>query len=156
MTWDAVGAIAELVAAFAVIVTLVFLNIQIRTNNELIRSAAREKTVDDFNQWRNHLASDPELTRIWLSGCAGSDDLSDEEQFRFEQMARTYFLLFRTWHTRGSESGAVEQEEVSSALLASELKRADRAGLRALYSQNTVSRDSEFSKLIREKLDVDT
>ena len=40
MNWDALGAIAELIGAIAVLVTLVFLTLQLRYANVLARSGA--------------------------------------------------------------------------------------------------------------------
>ena len=45
MNWDAVGAIGEIVGAFAVVLSLVYLSIQIRTQNNESRLASVSQTV---------------------------------------------------------------------------------------------------------------
>lgn len=47
MNWDAVGAISELVGAVAVIVTLIYLALQIRQNNALLRSQSRQAQLSN-------------------------------------------------------------------------------------------------------------
>ena len=42
MSWDAIGAIGELVGAAAVVVTLVYLALQVRQNNRLMQAQHRE------------------------------------------------------------------------------------------------------------------
>ena len=44
MNWDALGAIAELMAVFAVLPTLVYLAVQLRQNTQAVRS----QTVDSL------------------------------------------------------------------------------------------------------------
>ena len=45
MNWDAIGAIGEIVGAFAVVLSLVYLSIQIRTQNKESRLASVQETV---------------------------------------------------------------------------------------------------------------
>jgi hypothetical protein len=51
MNWDAIGAIGEVLGAIAVVVTLIYLGVQIRQNTE------REKMSQEFvaNQYFNEL-----------------------------------------------------------------------------------------------------
>jgi hypothetical protein len=45
MNWDAIGAIGEVIGAIAVVATLIYLAIQIRQNNKLLRSESRQALV---------------------------------------------------------------------------------------------------------------
>ena len=45
MNWEAIGAIGELIAAVAVVVTLIYLATQIRQNNKLLTSGSRQALV---------------------------------------------------------------------------------------------------------------
>lgn len=49
MNWEAVQAVAELVAAFGVIISLVYLSTQIRQNTKSIRSAANQELLTSLN-----------------------------------------------------------------------------------------------------------
>jgi len=46
MNWDAIAAVAELMAAFGVIISLVFVGIQVRKSNAEARSATMQATTD--------------------------------------------------------------------------------------------------------------
>lgn len=55
MNWDALGAIGEIIGAFAVVITLIYVAAQMRQNNrqieentKVIRLAARESTQEAF------------------------------------------------------------------------------------------------------------
>ncbi len=152
MNWDALGAIAELIAAVAVVVTLVFLAIQIRTNNELARTANRDKTVDQFNEWRHLLGSNKAVADLWMRGCRGDDDLDEIEQFQFAEMARAFFLMYTGWERRARESGALEVVEIAATNLAGELQGDARAALRQRWSDTAA--DNEFSRLVSAKLEA--
>jgi len=51
MNWDAIGALAEAIGAIAVIVTLVYLAIQLRQNTRAIERSTERGVFDDANDW---------------------------------------------------------------------------------------------------------
>jgi hypothetical protein len=57
--------VAELLASFAVVVSLVFLVAEVRRNTEVTRAAAYDRSVDALNQWRLTIASDRDLATLW-------------------------------------------------------------------------------------------
>ncbi len=65
MNWDAIGAIAELLGAIGVILTLVYLATQIRQNTESSRTTAEVSFGQDFIDWHARVSAQPELGRIW-------------------------------------------------------------------------------------------
>jgi hypothetical protein len=69
------GNYGEFVGAIAVVITLVFVGIQVRQSsrtmaesNKLAQSATLDESLRQFSQFRRLLASDPDLTRIWIEG----------------------------------------------------------------------------------------
>ena len=46
MNWDAIGAIAELLAAFGVIISLIFVGVQVRKGSAESRAATKQATTD--------------------------------------------------------------------------------------------------------------
>ena len=70
-----------------------------RESNKLARSAAADKAFDHFSGFRRLIAADPEVTRIWLAGCAEQAlDVADAE--RFQQLASDYLFTFAKWIQR--------------------------------------------------------
>ncbi len=59
MNWDAVGAIAELVGATAVVLTLVYLSIQLRQNTRAVEHATERGVWEDASTWMYKLAENP-------------------------------------------------------------------------------------------------
>ena len=92
MDWDAIGAIGEVVAAAAVLVTLVFLTIQIRQNTKSVHSATRSRITETMSNTLATLQA-PGFSDLLARG-AGPDyeSLSPGEELEF----RSYcFRLFR-------------------------------------------------------------
>jgi hypothetical protein len=73
---------AEIVSGIAIVLTLVFLAMEIRENSAITRAAAYDRNIDSLNTWRLSMASDPELARIW-SDITHSDATAQELQGGF-------------------------------------------------------------------------
>ena len=78
MNWDAVGALAELIGAVAVIATLIYLSIQIRQNTRANEIESSQGNLDQGVSWMNNLIQDPSLAELYLAGL--QDKLDTEEQ----------------------------------------------------------------------------
>ena len=46
MNWDAIGAIGELIGAIAVVITLIFLTVQLKQNTKSIRASTRSQHTE--------------------------------------------------------------------------------------------------------------
>jgi hypothetical protein len=75
MGWEAVGALGGILGAYAVVITLVFLAIQVRQytqtmreTNRLERASAIDRHTDSINRFRITLANNRELAEIYLKG----------------------------------------------------------------------------------------
>jgi hypothetical protein len=68
MSWDAVGAIAELVGAVAVVITLAFLTVQLRQNTLSTRAAITQSVMSAAAEYLERVASDADLSQVWMRG----------------------------------------------------------------------------------------
>lgn len=149
MNWEALGSIAELVAALAVLATLIFLSMQIRTNNELTRRANRDKTVDQWHSWRQLLGSNREVASLWLRGCRGAE-LSEEESLQFTELARALFLICAVWALRAQENNQPDILDLASTTLSMELHGDSKQGLREMWLAQ--ASETPFNDLVKSKL----
>ena len=58
MNWDPVGAIAEVCGALAVLVTLIYLAVQIRQQNQVARAQVHQQRADSVIQLASYLYSE--------------------------------------------------------------------------------------------------
>ena len=91
MNWDAFGAIAELAGALVVVVSVVYLAVQIRHSTRVSKAAAQNAAVTALRDVTKPLAQDAELSRIFRVGLEGVGGLEGEDRIRFFHLAFQFF-----------------------------------------------------------------
>jgi hypothetical protein len=82
MNWDAIGAIGEIVGAFAVVLSLVYLAVQIRTQNKEARLASMHDTVAAQREsMRTFL--EPNVSEDFIAVIEGFDEADPAQRLRF-------------------------------------------------------------------------
>ena len=81
LSWDAIGAVGEVGGAVAVVVTLIYLALQIKQSSALARAAAQREINTSFQSALAHMRDELEL---YQRGSVAFDSLSHKEQIRFE------------------------------------------------------------------------
>ncbi len=101
MNWSALAAIAELVAALGVIVSLVYLGAQIRHGSLQVAEQGRSQRLvaladvaQRFTEFRKSIAGDGELASIWLRGRRDLQALDEAERVRFDYLAAEMFWAY--------------------------------------------------------------
>ncbi len=114
MNWDAIGAVAELVAAVGVIGSLIYLAKQINANSDNIaqntkalisdRDVSSNEAVMDI---LGSLAKDADLAELVMKGGQDVEPLSDLERFRYSAFLSNSFESHQTFfvqHMKGTVS----------------------------------------------------
>lgn len=96
MNWDAIGAVGEVLGAAGVIVTLIYLALQIRQNTQALRAASVDSMTSIANGIRTNLFSDPNVTAIYMRGLADIESLNDLERERFRLLMTN--ALWALWN----------------------------------------------------------
>jgi hypothetical protein len=117
VNWEAIGAIAEVLGAAGVIITLAYLAVQIRQNShQLARSmqatrvAADDAVARGFDQWRQLLISDEKVSEIYVRGLENLSDLDPTERLRFNQLLTTFiWIAWQVWRSEDLISDANKQ-----------------------------------------------
>ena len=94
MNWDAIGAIAELIGAGAVVLTLFYLSFQLRQNTRAVQQSAERGILEDASTWMYKIAESPELANIYRKGIL-NEQLSPDDKLRFRMMMGA---LFTHWN----------------------------------------------------------
>jgi hypothetical protein len=84
MNWDAVGAIAELLGAGGVVLTLVYLAAQIRRSNALALAESHRHSYLAIAPSQLVIADNAGLAATFRSGLADRGSLSADERVRFD------------------------------------------------------------------------
>ena len=116
MSWEAIGAIAELLGAIGVIVSLVYLAKQIHTNSENVKQNT-DALISDRDVSSNEsvlalyrsLYENPELSELMVKGHANQETLTATERFRYNLALAANFESHQTFFVQ-HQKGAVSDE----------------------------------------------
>ena len=115
MNWEAIGAIGEVVGAIAVIVTLVYLSIQIRSNTIATQTASRQDVARDYRQITN-LHLDIKTATAFREGLWDYPNMPYEKRVLFATVVNNETLFFQGVFAQ-HETGQLEQETYEAYLL---------------------------------------
>ncbi|MBT8078365.1 MAG: hypothetical protein KJO31_07290 [Gammaproteobacteria bacterium] len=156
MTIQDWGAIGEIVGAIAVVVSLIYLAIQIRQNTHQIalsmessKLAAFERNVESGNRAREILVGDAALADLFLKGAADFANLDPTDRFRCDMLFRILFSSLQGGYVRvltvgGDVSTFSGPKSSVDALVRS-------PGIRQWLECTEPDWRPEFSQLVRER-----
>ena len=86
---------AEIVSAVGLIVSLIYVGIQVTDNTSAMRSEMASNASTEFIDWYSHLSGDPELMDVWLRGVTDPETLDEQESLRFVFLVHIIMLQFQ-------------------------------------------------------------
>ena len=92
MNWEAIGAVGEVLGAFAVFASLIYLARQIRQNTQMMKSTVRQQLAAVSQQIGYKLAEHADILAKVING----DVLTPVEDLRARSVAQA---MFRGWET---------------------------------------------------------
>lgn len=107
--------IAEIVAATAVVLSLIFVGIQLRDANRFARSAAKNQTMEQYSEFRSSIYINPEAAELLLRGTQRPDELDEVERARVNLMLIEATMLAYQNYAR-YEAGLFEAREAEGGL----------------------------------------
>ncbi len=119
MNWDALGAIGEIVGAFAVVLTLGYLAIQMRQNVTGMKVAAKQEMTRQYSDYVDLLLANPELRALNRRGMNG-EALNDDDRAVFLLLIAKACWYFASMHYQYQQHSLSEDEwNQSKQLIAS-------------------------------------
>ena len=93
MNWNATAAIAEIIAAIAVILSLIYLSAQVRASTRQASTDAVRELARGVSDLSLSIAANSDLSMIFVSGMADFHALSPEHQLRFRTLCNSLFRV---------------------------------------------------------------
>jgi hypothetical protein len=93
MNWEAASAIAEWIGVILIIVSLVYVALQIRQNTATIKAATELETGRMWSEFHSRVATSPDLADIWDKGLTEPGALSPPEKRRFIWFVAEYCFV---------------------------------------------------------------
>ena len=98
MNWDAISAISQLVGSIAVVVSVLYLAVQLRSSTRVARVAAQDAAAAALRDVTKPFMENAELGRVWRVGLENLNSLSAEDQARFFHAAYQFMKALETIH----------------------------------------------------------
>jgi hypothetical protein len=91
MNWDAIAAVAEMIGAVAVFITLIYLAIQTRDNVKVQRARAVWDAQVSFVEVNDMLADGGTVSELVFRSLSDPENLSAQEKYIMHRFARGWF-----------------------------------------------------------------
>ena len=113
MNWEAIGAVGETVGALAVLVTLVYLAMQIRQNTKSVQAAAVDSANSQVSRIREVIFANADVASLYRRGNADPASLSEDDTIRYRLLIHNVMLSLSNSITQASVAGLSESRSVS-------------------------------------------
>ena len=92
MNWEAIGAVAEVCGALAVLVTLIYLAVQIRQQNQVARAQVGQQRADSIIQLVSFYLNSEDDFSLFMK-ITSNDDIKPTNLLESEQIRARMILL---------------------------------------------------------------
>ena len=98
MNWDAYGAAGEIIGALAVVISVVYLAVQIRRQTDQARLGATRDIADQRNDLISLVIEDSEVAQIYIKAVQDYDTLPNDERIRASFLFQQFMRLAEQQH----------------------------------------------------------
>src|SRR5438045_6935902 len=98
MNWDAINAVSQLVSSIAVVLSVLYLGIQVHRSTRVAKLATQDSAATALRDVTKPLMENADLERIWRVGLEDLNALSAQDQARFFHAAYQFLKAFETIH----------------------------------------------------------
>ena len=113
------ASIAEIIGAAAIVISLIYVGIEVNDSTRAVRSATANETSAAISSWYAEIGVDQHASHIVLDGFANPDLLSREETAQFIYLMHGLFLQYQAAYYL-SQEGTLDnelQESVTNTIL---------------------------------------
>lgn len=87
---------SEVLGSLAVLLGLIFVGLELRNTTAAMQSATLQSVMDKSIEYVNMMASDPELTEVWMKASNDPASLNDVERAQWQFLLRGQWFRFQT------------------------------------------------------------
>jgi len=94
MNWEAISAIGQIVGAVGVIISVIYLALQVRSNARQTRLASMRSMSEAFNEWLYGLAGNPQIGELYYRGMRDLASMQGPDLPRFSALMDSLFRIY--------------------------------------------------------------
>jgi hypothetical protein len=146
--------VAEIIGAVAIIISLLYVSIQMKDTTRAIKSTATNDAATAMQAWYLTVGGDEQTSRVFYNGMTAPDALSKEEMFQFIMITHAAFLGFQNSFEL-AEQGTLDmdiQRSITNTVIATK----DLPGFEIYWRQRGPLFNHGFQKFIENLRTVDT
>jgi hypothetical protein len=98
VNWEAINAIAQLVSSIGVVVSLLYLAVQVHRSTRIAKLAAQDTATTALREVTAPFAENAELGALWRKGLENLGGLTPEEKARFFHVAFQFLKAMEMIH----------------------------------------------------------
>jgi hypothetical protein len=113
------ASIAEIIGAFAVVISLLYVGVQVNDSASAVRSASANDANVALQNWYLQIGSDQQTSGLFYKALTSEKALSNQEEFQFLMMMHGAFLAFQNSYLL-AEEGTIDaelREAITAAIL---------------------------------------
>src|SRR5438132_13974837 len=96
--WEAISAIAQMISSIAVVLSVLYLALQVHQSTRIAKLAAQDAAATALREVTKPFAENSDLARIWRVGLEDLQSLSAEDQARFFHSTYQFLKAYETIH----------------------------------------------------------
>ena len=148
------ASIAEIVGAFAVVVSLIYVGVQVNDSVRAVRSASANDAAVAVQDWYIQVGSDSETSTLFYEGLTSKEPLETNDEFQFLMLFHGVFLGFQNSYLIAAE-GTIDPELRESLNGAIVLVK-DLPGTRRYWRQRKSTFHAAFVAYVDGLLELET
>lgn len=148
MNWDAIGAIGEIAGALGVIVTLIYLAIQLRQSTKASHVTAVQNSMENSARFSELISTHSELGRTFYLGLSNPEELNADEMRRFVSTLNVF--MRRESVAYYLYKAGTMPKELWTARVASLKGALNQPGLKVYLESASESLPSEFRAFVEQ------
>lgn len=143
--------LAEITGAFAVVVSLIYVGIQVNDSTAAVRAASANDANVALQAWYLEVGSDQQTSEVFYKALTSEVPLSNAEEFQFLMMLHGAFLAFQNSYLL-AEEGTIDPE-LREAITAAIMGVKTTPGMHRYWRQRKSYLHAGFANYVDELLE---
>jgi hypothetical protein len=143
--------LAEIISAIAIIISLIYVGIQVNDSTRAVRSATANETSAALSSWYSELGNNRDASELFWKGMTNPESLTPEESFQFIVNIQGVFWLWQNAYYL-AEEGTLDQE-LRDSIMNLILGLREIPGFKFFWEQRRNLFKLDFQRTVDEMLD---
>ena len=145
--------IAEIVGSAAVVVSLIFVGVQLRANTSATRSATASAASSSTSTWYNAMGTSPQASALFFNFMNDPDSLSPQERLQAVFSVHGVLVNFQTSFMLANE-GTLD-DQIKDTILEAVVVVKDKPGFKYYWEQRRAFFYNEFQAYVEQLMKVE-